>query len=189
MKRFILILSLFTVFAVHADDNRIHMGFSLKPHIEFHDDCRITMRHNDVYIVNDAMHDERIVITDHNELIINGIPYETDTLQSALTRQYYHLTKQCLDGAKKIGKEGAKMGWEGAKIGIKAVTGVFKLILPSYDSEDLERDMERESEKIEAKADILEEKADLLDERLDELEDVHYDLKDAVDALEALHWF
>ncbi|NQT25490.1 hypothetical protein HQ585_09045 [candidate division KSB1 bacterium] len=189
MKKSILILMLISAFSLHADGNRITMGFSMKPRIQFHEDCRIYERHNDVYIVSDEDRSERVIITDKNELLVNGKTVETDSMQAIMTQQYYDLTVQCLEDAKNIGKAGAKMGWEGAKIGVKAVTGVFRMILPDYDADDLERDMEYESEKIEAKADILEEKADALDEKLEELEDLHYDLQTEIEELGDLLWF
>lgn len=189
MKRKWLILFLFAAVLVRADDNRISMGFSLQPRIQFHEDCRILMRNNDVIIVSDEDRTERVVITDKNRLLINGEPVATDSIQAGMTRRYYELTVYCLEEAKAIGKQGAKMGWEGAKIGVKAVTGVFRMILPNYSAEDLERDMEAESDKIEAKADVLEARADALDASLEELEDLHYALKDHIPELDALMWF
>lgn len=189
MRKIATFLVLFSALSLSADDNRITMGFSLQPKIQFHEDCRIFIRNQDVSIVSDEDRAERVIITERNQLVINGELIETDSIQAEMTQRYYDLTVMCIEEAKAIGKQGAKMGWEGAKIGVKAVTGVFRMILPNYSAEDLERDMEYESEKIEAKADFLEERADQLDEKLEDLEDLHYDLKDAVSELDALIWF
>ena len=54
-----------------------------------------------------------------------------------------------------IGIEGGKIGLAGAGLGLKAVAGVFKLLTPGYDEDDLERDMEHEAEKLEKKAEKI----------------------------------
>ena len=41
---------------------------------------------------------------------------------------------------------------------------IFKLIFPGYDTDDLERDMERKSKRIEFKASLLEKEAKALEE-------------------------
>lgn len=174
----------------YADDREVKMGPGFRPEIGINDgDTRIFVRRDKVYIVNDFDREERVVITEDADLIINGEPVKLDKDQTAMVANYYELTVEGIGWAKKIGLEGAKIGLQGAKIGLKAVAGVFKMILPSYDSDDLERDMERESEKIEAKAEKLEEKAELMEDIFDELEDLHEDLRDAIPELDRLHWF
>jgi hypothetical protein len=92
-----------------------------------------------------------------------------DDSQRAFVRDYYDYAEEIIEDAKDIGIEGAKIGAAGAKIGIKAVAGVFKLLLPGYSSDDLEREMDTESAKLEARADRLEAKADELDRRSNRL--------------------
>lgn len=184
----ILVLSCLTL--AQAENREVKMGPGFRPEIEINDgDARIFLRRDKVYIVNDYDREDRVVITEEGDLIINGEPVKLNGQQTEMMVSYYDLTVEGIEGAKKIGLEGAKIGLHGAKIGMKAVAGVFRMILPSYDSDDLERDMERESEKIEAKAEKLEEKAELLDEIFDDLEDLHEDLRYEIPELDNLYWF
>jgi len=165
----------------------MRMGPGLRPAIQLHEDVRIYVRQDAVYLVN-ADRTERVVIRGDRTLLVNGHPVDLDDDQSRLAGAYHEAAVHVMAETRAIAREGARVGLAGAGIGLKAVTGVFRLILPGYSTEDLERDMERESARIEARAERLEAKADSLDVILEELEGLHDALLDAVPELRELNW-
>jgi len=78
---------------------------------------------------------------------------------------------------------------QGAKIGLKAVVGVVRLISLDYDTDDLERDLDRETDKIEEKVERLEEKAEDLEDLADELEELRVRMRREIRELKELGWF
>ena len=76
----------------------------------------------------------------------------------------------------------------GAGMGMKAIGGVFKLLLTSYDEDDLENEMEREESKIERRAEELEDRADELEEKVEDMEDVFDEMFETIPALRELDW-
>lgn len=151
------------------------------------DDLIIDIEKGSVIITNEYEDDE-IEITDEYELIINGDRIETTPDQQKLLEEYHTLVFDIKDYALEIGKEGAKIGIEGARIGLKAVGGVIKMIFTDYDEDDLDRDLERETEAIEAKAEVLEDKADKIEEMADDLDDLFYDMEESIPAIAKLDW-
>jgi hypothetical protein len=172
-----------------ADERSIKMSSRLKPYIAFNKDTRIYIRNDDVVIRTEDLAAGKVIITEDFDLIVNRDTLELNEDQQALVFEYYQLVDESIESAKNIGWEGAKVGVSGAAIGVKAVVGVFRMILPNYGPDDLERDMEAEAARIEAKADILEKKAEIIDEKLDELESIHETLKQEIPELKNLDWF
>jgi len=130
-----------------------------------------------------------VEITDDYELYIDGERVELNREQQALVREFHEHCMDIVDYAKRIGWEGAKIGVEGAKLGVKAVGCLFKLLLPGYDTDDFEDEIERHAERLEAKAEVLEEKAELIEEMVDDLEDIARDMRRDIPELRALRWF
>jgi hypothetical protein len=172
-----------------ADERSIKMSSRLKPYIAFNNDTRIYIRNDDVVIRTEDLAAGKVIITEDFDLIVNRDTLELNEDQQALVFEYYQLVDESIESAKNIGWEGAKVGVSGAAIGVKAVVGVFRMILPNYGPDDLERDMEAEAARIEAKADILEKKAEIIDEKLDKLESIHETLKQDIPELKNLDWF
>lgn len=146
---------------------------------------------DDELIFTPADHDEdgEVRITEKHELYVNDKLIRLDSRQQEMVGEYYEQMMVLMESAKKIGLEGAKVGVQGAALGMKAVGSVFRLLSPDYDTDDLEREMEREAAKIEAKANRLEDAADEIEEQAEELEDLHYEMIDEIPELDDLGWF
>jgi hypothetical protein len=183
------ILALIVYGSVIARNREMKFGPGFRPAIKIHEDARVYVRHERVYIVSEWDREERVVITRDYDLIVYGNAVPLDDRQKELVTRYYELTTEVMERTKEIAREGAQIGLQGAGIGLKAVAGVCRMILPNYDSDDLERDMERESEKIESRANILEEKGEEIDAMFDDLEILHEDMRDAIPVLQELDWF
>lgn len=161
---------LFTMItASYARQHSNHKISPFKPYITYQDHVAISVDHGDVLIYDKNDEDETVEITTDNKLYVHDKFVKTDPEQQALTRDYHDRVIQIKREVNRIARD-AKIGIDGAKIGLKAVVGVFKLILPDYDSEDLDRDMEEESSKIEAKAEVLEKRAAVIDSSVADLE-------------------
>jgi predicted glycosyltransferase len=142
-----------------------------------------------IFTPADKDEDGEVRITEEHQLYVNDRLIHLNREQEKLVGEYHDRMLELLESAKKIGLEGAKIGAEGAVLGVKAVAGVFKLLSPDYDTDDLEQEMEREASKIEAKASRLEDKADEIEDQADELEDIHDELIDQIPELADLGWF
>lgn len=142
-----------------------------------------------LFIESEEYEDEYVEITEDYKLYVNGKRVRLDNDQQELVEEYYEQFFEITDYAKKIGLEGAKIGVHGAKIGLMAMAGVCKLMLDNYDSDDLERDLEKEARRLERKAEKLEKKAELIEEMADRLEYLHYEMRDEIPALGNLGWF
>ena len=172
-----------------------------------HYEANVTVRGNHVFERDDrtwfdfddgsiiVTHKERgeprstVEITDSYELYIDDERISLDADQQDLVRDFHVRSVEIVDFAKVIGWEGAKIGIDGAKLGAKAVGCLFKLLLPGYDTDDFEDEIEYEAEKIEAKAERLEEKAEVIEDMADELEDLARDMRHDIPELRRLRWF
>lgn len=142
-----------------------------------------------IFTPSDKDIDEEVRITEKHELFVNDHSVRLDADQQKLVDEYYEQMTALIESAKKVGLEGAKVGVQGAALGVKAVACVFKLLSPDYDTDDLEREMEKEAAKIEAKADKLEDKANKIEKQADRLEDLHDEMCDEIPELDELDWF
>ncbi len=132
---------------------------------------------------------ETVEITENHELYINGDRVKLDDDQQKLVREFYEQGMEIVGYAKELGWEGAKIGVSGAKLGLRAVGNVFRLLFTGYDTDDFEREMEREAAKIEAKAEMLEEKAEKVEYMVEELEDIAWEMDREIPELRDLDWF
>jgi len=130
-----------------------------------------------------------VEITETYELYVDDERVTLDADQQALVKDFHVQSMEILDLAKVLGWEGAKIGVEGARLGAKAVGCLFKLILPGYDTDDFENEIEQEADKIEAKAEKLEEKAEAIEDLADELDDLARDMRSDIPELRQLRWF
>lgn len=189
-KSIIMMLAvLITVSSVNGGDRKQHKINLFKNRINCLDDVDISIEDGCVILYPEDEDYEKVEITREYRLYINGRRIKTNDEQKELLGEYHEQVLEIVDEAKRIGWEGAKVGISGAKVGVKAVMGVIKLILPGYGTDDLERDLERETDKLEAKAEKLEEEAEEIEELADELKEMHYGLKRKIPELRKLSWF
>ena len=132
---------------------------------------------------------EIVEITEDYQLYINDEQIELNADQQKLVQEFHIKGMEIVEYAKELGWEGAKIGVSGAKLGLKAVGNVFKLMFTSYDTDDFEREMEREAAKIEARAERLEEKAEKVEDMADDLEEIAWDMEREIPELRELDWF
>ena len=123
----------------------------------------IDFDNGEVFITHSGRKSGSVRITNDYELYVNGKHVKTDSEQKRLLEEFYQSSEELHKYAAVIGAKGAEIGIEGAKIGLSAIGGLFRLILPGYDTDDLERDMERKSRRIEHKASLLEKEARALE--------------------------
>ncbi len=190
MKKFCLITTL-TLFLMLPALQNIYAG-------GFHSDSSDgPFRGEDISIdIEDGLliiecedYDDIVEITEEYGLYINGSEIETDEKEKKLLRNYYHQFEDIIEYAVDISVEGARLGVKGAGLGLKAVANIVKLVLDDYDSDNLQRDMEKESDKIERAAKRLEKKAEKLEEVAEDFEDTHIKLRKSIDELDDLEWF
>ena len=166
-------------------------------HVSWQNDDRLNRSHLDIDLEDGTLvvtyEDRRdystVEITEEYELYVDGQHIKTDKDQKKLLGDYYELVVGFEDAIIDIGKEGARIGFRGAVLGLKAVGGVFRLLSPHYDSDDLERDIEREAEKIEVRAEKLERQAEKIEDMVDELDDIAWELTREIPVLDDLGWF
>lgn len=176
----------------NADSCGTGDGFHIspfRPQISYDNRVAISIQHGDVLIYDKDNEDECVEITAENKLYVRDKLVKTNEKQQDLTREYRRMAISINREAGRIGMEGAKIGLDGAKIGITAVVGVFKLLLPDYSSDDLDRDMNKASESIEAKAELIEKRAEALEDTAKDLERLQKDMKKEIPALRDLGWF
>ena len=188
MKRFLIVamlLSLTAALALADSPNtktyKMHSGSGY-----FLRNCELDFDKGSLLIERHGRQGIKVEITQEYELYVDDKLIETDAEQHKLVVQTYDGSMELVDLAKEIGLEGASIGIDGAKLGLKAVGGVFKMIFTSYDQDDLEDEMERESDKLEKRADKLEKRATKIEAMVDELEIVFQDMVNRVPALEPL---
>lgn len=189
-------LMLLLVPAVLAGANDDSCGFGdnyhispFRPQITYNDRVAISIQHGDVLIYDKDDEDKCVEITAENKLYVRDKLVKTNEKQQEMTREYRRMAIAIRREAGRIGMDGARIGLDGAKIGIRAVVGVFKLILPDYSSEDFERDMDEASESIEAKAEVIEKRAEALEDTVKDLERLQIAMKKEIPALRELEWF
>jgi hypothetical protein len=151
------------------------------------DEIIIDIDDGSVFITHEYEDDE-IEITRKYELYVNGDLVETNQEQKDLLEEFHTAVMDLEDQAIEIGKEGAKIGIEGAKIGLHAARGVLKMLFTEYDEDDLDRDLEFETELLEKKAEKLEEKAEELEKIADDLDDMFYDMEEEIPEIASLDW-
>jgi len=142
-----------------------------------------------VIIIECEDYDDIVEIDEDYQLFINGREIKTDSKEKRLLRNYYHQFEDITEYAMEIGAEGARIGVKGASLGLKAVANLVKLVLEDYDSDDLERDMEKEADKIEKAAKRLEKKAEKLEDVAEDFKRTHRKLRRSIDELDELEWF
>lgn len=169
-----------------AKDYKAHVVYDYH-----HDDCRTDIDFVDGdLIIEYENHDyETVEITADFELYVNGKHVETTDEQKVLLADFYHCVEELVDEAKHLGMEGAKVGLAGAKLGVGVLGKLLRMVFTSYDSEDLERDVEREAARIEAKAAVLEEKAEEIEDMADEMDRLARKLRREIPELDELDWF
>ena len=186
---FAIVLLLVFSGSAHAQEKEYTVRSFPKICLGGEDDLNMRIRRGNIYLTSKYYDDEVVKITRDYDLYVNRQEINLNDQQRKLTRQYYRESMKIVKMAKKIGWEGAKVGIEGAKLGVKAIAGVFRLLSPHYDSDDLERDMETEAKKIEAKAEKLEKRAERIEDAADDMEDIRYDMKREIKELRRLRWF
>jgi hypothetical protein len=177
------------VISVFAEGHYGHRSNPCRPHFDIHDRANISLSHGSILIEERDGHDGEVEITKECRLFLNGDEVDLDGGQRDLVREYHDRAESAWSEIKEIAMDGVEVGLEGASFGLKTVGGVFHMILPDYDSDDFERDMEAAESKLEAKAQKLDDRADRLDGRMDDLKNLHERLKSAVPELQELDWF
>jgi len=184
----ILVILIFTIGSAMAFDERDH-----RKYITLDDGCLMNNFDLDIddgtIIINShGRYSDVVEITDEYELYINDRHIKTDAEQKALLGEFHSKTMDLIEEAKVIGLEGAEIGLKGAKLGMHAVGGVFRLLLPDFDTDDLEDELEREAEKLEAQAEELEIQAEELEDIAEDLEDLADELVQKIPELDELDW-
>jgi len=170
-----------------------HWGYHIKKDYRHHgnwsfgydSDWDIEVRVEDQEVIvnfRDELHDQ-LLITEDDRLIIDNTEVDVTPEQQALLKEFRMTAIELDAGVRDIVKEGARIGLAGAKVGLKAVSSVFKLIFPDYDSDDLERDVNREADKLEKRAKLLEDRADRVEDLAHDIEDLADDLADKIPEL------
>lgn len=149
----------------------------------------IDLEDGSIILTHRGRHYETVEITQDYELYVNDSRVDLNEDQQELVVAYYDLGMEIIDYAKELGWEGAKIGASGAKLGLKAIGSIFKLIFTGYDTDDLERDLERDAEKIEARAERLEKRAEKIEDMAYELEDLAWEMNREIPELDELDWF
>ena len=183
---FCVLTAAMSLYANHGAEIKMK---GLKPVIKMDDEINIRKVGQSIVIELDEYEADEVVITRRHELIVNNKKVETDESQDVLLKEYYDVSMDVFEQVKRIGWEGAKVGLGGAAIGVKAVVGVARMLLPSYSSDDFERDMEHASNRLEMKAEKLDAMGEWIDEQVDRLESIHNQLQAITPELQELDWF
>lgn len=172
-----------------AEGGHRHAANSCRTHFNIHDRVELSFSRGSVFIEPKEERGESVEITEDGRLFVNDDEVNLNPDQHELTHEYHERAESVWREVKHIAADGVEVGLEGASLGLKAVGGVFHMILPGYDSDDFDRDMEEAEAKLEAKSQRLEDKAGRLEGRIDELEEVHDSMKQAIPELDGLDWF
>jgi hypothetical protein len=186
MRLFVVLLLamalLFTTAGAHRESE----------HYRGHWDCSSDDRDLSIEFDEDVLvmefHDEDVLveIMPDYDLYVDSDPIDLSEEQQVLVEEYYDLMTELVWEAQRIGYEGAKIGMAGAAIGVESVAGVLRMFFTSYDSDDLERDVERKASRLEEQAEKLERRAEELEEMAEDLEDLWDEMCDEIPALEGL---
>ncbi len=144
------------------------------------EDGSITFKHDE---------DETVEITENGDLSVNGESIRLSVSQRELVQKYYDTFDAIIEEAKLIAAEGAKIGVKGAGLGLHAAVGALLALGDEKDLEDLEEELDRKGDKIERMAAHLEKRANRLEAKADRLEELHQELREKIDALDATGWF
>ena len=179
-----LALCMTMVLTVGADAHRVcrhndDWTFNHKS-IDFEDGTLVIEHEDEDWIVE---------ITEDYKLYVDGERVRTDNKQKKLLRSYYRDYEEIEEMAEEIAKEGAMIGLAGAKLGVNAVACVAKLLLEDYDSDDMEYEIEIETEDLEKMARKLEKSADKIEDMADDLEKTHKKLRKSIPELGDLEDF
>lgn len=190
MKKFFILTAILAILLIIPAGVLAEESYSYSPfegHTFHVDEISVNVDDGDIIIYNEFTDDE-VIVNSHYELLVNDRTVELSPSQKAQVRLFHEQTRKVIDEAVAIGLEGGKIGIAGAGLGLKAVAGVFRLLLPNYDEDDLERDMEDEAEKLEKKAKVLEDRADELENIAADAEDTFNDMLIDIPALADLNW-
>ncbi len=97
-----------------------------------------------------AEREDYVEITQSYQLYINGYKIDLSRSERKLVAKYYNQFFDIIDFAKDLGHDGAMLGVAGAKIGVQAAAEVLKAVFSEYEIDDLEEELEIESEKLES---------------------------------------
>ena len=169
----------------HAD----HREVSFKSFDAFEvDDARFEFDGDEIIMSHLEAPREEIRITSDYRMFLDDDEITLTSEQRKTVEEFYLLSYTIRGEAKAIAKEGLKIGIKGAQLGLKAVGCVFKMLLTSYDEDDLDAEMEAEGDKIEAQAEKLEVRAEKLEVQLERWEDLGLQMKDQIPALSKMDW-
>ncbi len=169
----------------HAD----HREITFKSFSSFEvDDARFEIDKDEIILSHLESPREEIRITEDYKMYLDDEEIPLDVDQRKTVQEFYQLSFGIRSEAKAIAKEGLKIGVKGAKLGLQAVGCVFKMLLTSYDEEDLDVEMEAEADKIEAEAEKLEARAEVLEDQMERWEEVGRQMKDEIPALAHMEW-
>ena len=142
----ILLLTLLLCFsAAFSEGGKCSHSYSVYNDFNYYDNTDIDVRDGTVIITHKGRDKTVVKITEKYDLFVDGAEIKVNPEQKELLGEYYHLVIELHERAAEIGLEGAKIGLEGAKLGTKAIKNVLKMFLTDYDSDDLEREMEKEA--------------------------------------------
>ncbi|MBN1971212.1 MAG: hypothetical protein JXR48_05250 [Candidatus Delongbacteria bacterium] len=133
-------------------------------------------------------YDDEIILKKDLRLYINDFEITTNEKTSEYLSDFYKRTEFIYDEVENLKDDGIDIGLDGGALGISAIAGVFKMLLPDYDSDDFERDIEIEAEKIESKAKVLEKRGQRLEKAVNRLENDLEKLKEIIPELNELKW-
>jgi Rad3-related DNA helicase len=183
----LMVLALFTVACAHSENHCERHYDRCSDHNLIWNDHDVSIDYDDGVMVMDFRdRDVLVEITPEYQLYVNDERVKLDDHQQELVRDFYDLSQQVIDEAVVIGAEGAKIGVHGAAIGLQSLSGLLRVILTDYDTDDLERDLERESDRLEAKAKKLEKKAERLEKKANRLEERWGTMCDRIPELDGL---
>ena len=123
------------------------------------------------------------------ELTIDGERIDLDSSQTALVGEFYETAASLDKSIDELIDDAAGIGLAGGGLALKALGRVLKLVSANYDTDDLERDMERDAAKLEKRAEELEERAEDIEAMAYDLEDLAEELCDEIPELDRLGWF
>ncbi len=130
-----------------------------------------------------------VEITGDYKLYVNGERVKTDRQQKKLLRSYYRDYEDIEEFAGEIAEEGAMIGLAGARLGASAIACVAKLFIEDFDSDDVEYEIEIDTEDLEKLVKKLEKKAGKIEDMADDLEKTHKKLRKSISELEDLEDF
>ncbi len=185
----VLLTLLFGFSSAFAAGGKCLNTYSIYNNHDYFENTDIDFEDGTIIITHKGRHNTIVEITEDYELFVNEQQIKVNAEQKKLVKQYYHLVVDIHEQATEIGLEGAKIGLEGAKLGTKAIRNVLRMFLTDYDSNDLEREMERAAAKLEAQAEELEEQAEEIEAMAEELEEIAEELEEQIPELDDIIWY